>query len=344
MLSSVAATVAPDDWRQAGVTAWLTKPVRQAHLLSVLVKVLAGKDASQTGSTHELPALRLDCAVAGGKVLLVEDNAVNQEVARGMATSLGATVVSAWTGQAGFDALKAQRFDVVLMDCHMPELDGYEATRRIREWEARHQCARTPILALTANALQGDAQKCLAAGMDAYLSKPFTLDELQAALNALLSGAVATVEGSTRVPSPAAAQLAFSPAVASRVQPTAASTDAGPLDPRALDTIRGMQRAGAPNLLHRVITVYLDSSRQLVAALNSALSTGDAKAVKEAAHSLKSSSANVGAMGLSHVCRALEAAGSSGNLVDAAALWQALVHEHEQATQALVAERERTAA
>jgi two-component system, sensor histidine kinase and response regulator len=115
-------------------------------------------------------------------VLLVEDNPVNQEVASGMLENLGCQVTIAGDGLEAIQAIVSREFDVVLMDCQMPRLDGYSATQQLRDWERSQQRARTPIIALTANALSGDAEKCLAAGMDAYLSKPFTLQKLQAAL------------------------------------------------------------------------------------------------------------------------------------------------------------------
>ena len=344
ILSSVADTVDKSDWHEAGVAAWLTKPVRRAQLQSSLVRVLTGKRSRETGLNPALPEMRRDCAVTGRTVLLVEDNPVNQEVARDMLAGLGAKVVSAWNGQAGLEAMQAQSFDAVLMDCHMPELDGYEATRRFRDWEARQQRARTAILALTANALQGDEQKCLAAGMDAYLSKPFSIDQLRNALDALLPAA----DGSAPVAAPAAARATTRSAAsahdATRAPVPAGTEDTGPINPKALDTIRRLQQPGAPNLLQKIITIYLDSSRQLVATLRSALAAGDANAISQAAHALKSSSANVGAMALAEVCRALEAAGRSGNLSEAAGHGQALFQEFERATAALCAVQEKSAA
>ncbi len=115
----------------------------------------------------------------GLKVLLVEDNAVNLAVARAMLTKLGCSVKTASNGRQGVDAFCAEPFDVVLMDCHMPEMDGYEATGALRKIEESAGARRTPVFALTANALEKDRETCLAAGMDDYLSKPFTQDQLR---------------------------------------------------------------------------------------------------------------------------------------------------------------------
>jgi CheY-like chemotaxis protein len=306
----------------------------------VLIKVLAGKRSGQTGILKALLPMDQACRVAGRSVLLVEDNPVNQEVANAMLARLGAIVVNAWNGQVALEELQKQPFDIVLMDCHMPELDGYEATRRFREWESREQRRRTPILALTANAMQGDKQKCLAAGMDAYLSKPFTVDHLRTALDALLP----PFEAATDVPSAAAVNPVHSPAGAPQAPSTAASASAGPLDARALETIRQMQQPGAPDLLEKIITLYLESSPQLMSALNGAIAANDAAAISRAAHALRSGSANVGAMALAEVCRALEAAGRSGDLTATADLGQQLAHEYARATAALADERQRSAA
>jgi signal transduction histidine kinase/CheY-like chemotaxis protein/HPt (histidine-containing phosphotransfer) domain-containing protein len=345
MLSSIAATVARSEWREAGISAWLTKPVRQRQLQGSLVTVLTGRRAGQTGSTQSVCTVPSASRVSGRRVLLVEDNPVNQEVARGMLATLGANVISAWHGRAGLEALRRDRFDVVLMDCHMPELDGYQTTRSFREWEARHQRPRTPVIALTANAMRGDEQKCLASGMDAYLAKPFTLAQLAAALDALLPAAPVPVETPVAAPAVAVSQTAPTrPATPAPASSQAAPPRKGPLDRKALDTIRQLQQPGAPDLLHKIIAIYLDSSRKLMDELCDALARDDAQAISQTAHALKSSSANVGATSLAEVCRALEAAGHSGNLADTGGLRTALLTEYERAILALQAEQASNAA
>jgi len=163
--------------------------------------------------------------------------------------------------------------------------------------------------------------------MDAYLSKPFTIDHLRAALDALLPPA----EAAPAVAAAPAAKPAHSPAGA-------------PLDARALETIRRMQQPGTPDLLQKVITLYLDSSAQLVVTLTSAIAAADAAAICRTAHALRSGSANVGAVALAQVCRELEAAGRSGDLAPTADLGHQLVHEYARATAALADERQRSAA
>ena len=123
-----------------------------------------------------------------GKVLLAEDNPVNQTVAVAMLKHLGLDVDVAANGVEAVERIGAEDYGVVLMDCQMPELDGFDATRRIREWELEALKRPTPIVALTANALSGDREACLAAGMDDYISKPFTAEELYSVLSLWLTG------------------------------------------------------------------------------------------------------------------------------------------------------------
>lgn len=136
----------------------------------------------------EAPAAAAPPTPLAGKVLLVEDNLVNRMLAAAMLDSLGIKVTEADNGLDALQQMEASRFDLVLMDCQMPLMDGFEATREIRAREQRASAPRTPIIAVTANALSGDSERCLLAGMDAYLAKPFTLDSLREALTPWLGG------------------------------------------------------------------------------------------------------------------------------------------------------------
>jgi signal transduction histidine kinase/DNA-binding response OmpR family regulator len=163
-----------------GVAAWLGKPVRQSALLRVLGSV-AGRAADRDSSAAvarvpaPTPARR---EFRDARVLLAEDNEVNQQVARRVLASFGITTRIAVNGEDAVEQVRSGHFDLVLMDCQMPVMDGYAATEAIREWEQVEGRARTPIIAVTANAMSGDREKCLAAGMDDYLSKPFKRDAL----------------------------------------------------------------------------------------------------------------------------------------------------------------------
>jgi CheY-like chemotaxis protein len=161
--------------RVVGFSACLSKPLRRAELLK-LVGTMAG------GTAHAIPsasdAQDAPLPVFDARVLVVEDEAVNSMMAVAMLEAFGCLADVASNGRAGVEAVLAGRYDLVLMDCHMPEMDGFEATQAIRSHEAASQTRRVPIAALTANAVAGDDKRCLAVGMDDYLSKPFTRAQL----------------------------------------------------------------------------------------------------------------------------------------------------------------------
>jgi CheY-like chemotaxis protein len=163
----------------------LAKPARRQYLFESLQFVLSSASSNQRGpGTDAGPEEPL-----GLSVLLAEDNPVNQEVARLMLEAIGCTARIAWNGAEAVNAVRTNRYDVVLMDCQMPDVDGFTATRLIREWEAESHRPPLPIVALTANALAGDRERCLAAGMTAYLTKPFSIAQLREILLGLPSAA-----------------------------------------------------------------------------------------------------------------------------------------------------------
>jgi two-component system sensor histidine kinase/response regulator len=196
------------------------------------------------------------------------------------------------------------------MDCQMPEVDGYAATRAIREAEARQNSPgqtgkrtrldrtqrplHTPIIALTAHAMQADRERCLAAGMDDYLSKPFTQEELKAMLSRWLPGD--PCQGKAPEKSPAPGKTSPLPAIS--VTPV--------MDLQALENIRALQRQGAPDLLTRVMQAYLSDTPKFLENLQQAINQGDIRAVQRVTHSLKSSSANLGAASVARLVRKLE--------------------------------------
>ncbi|MDH4022840.1 MAG: response regulator, partial [Gammaproteobacteria bacterium] len=324
MLSSVSSSIAADDWQKSGLAAWLSKPVRQAQLHTCLESVMRSGSvalAAELGTVRtDIASLRPDHGdtMAGRRVLLVEDNAVNQEVAVAMLRDFGTEVTRAWNGREALELLAAERFDIVLMDCQMPELDGYGATRSFRDWEQRHERPRTPVIALTANAMEGDEQKCLKAGMDGYLSKPFTMVQLRGALEQWGKGADAAAVRSPD-PSPPA------------------------LDERVLDAIRTLETPGSPGLLDRIIGLYAESSRRLTDDLFQAIANGDFEAAGGSAHALKSSSANVGASALAELCTSLEAAARAGRTDQLQQLAAAIDRAHAQTMAALLERRTKAA-
>ena len=180
MLSSVAVSDTGDRRDDSALDAWLTKPVRQERLCDVLVSHL-GRDKASTNSPTKtrVPAdATNDNEIRSLRILLAEDNEVNKVVATSMLDDLGHQAVVVSNGAEAVKAFENERFDVVIMDCQMPVVDGLEATKSIRRWESKQGREPSPIIALTAKALDGDRDVCLDAGMNDYMSKPFTLEQL----------------------------------------------------------------------------------------------------------------------------------------------------------------------
>jgi CheY-like chemotaxis protein len=177
MLTSEKCNLTPARCRELGIAFHLLKPVGRTELLDAVGQVLKGDTAV---ASRELPAqsiVHLQGGFAGVRVLLVEDNVVNRKVAMAMLQRAGYSVVVAATGKEAVRLAKAERFDLILMDIQMPEMDGLEATQMIRQSESAN-APRVPIIAITAHALKGDSERFLAAGMDGYIAKPFQQEDL----------------------------------------------------------------------------------------------------------------------------------------------------------------------
>jgi signal transduction histidine kinase/CheY-like chemotaxis protein len=252
---------------EAGVGYLLTRPVRQSRLYDCLVSAMRGKVAAAAAPRSPGVLSKLYA-----RILLVEDNPVNQELAQHMLEFLGCRTTVAGDGRLALEAISRDTFDAVLMDCEMPEMDGFEATAALRRREAAGGSARVPIVALTAGAVEGDRDKCLAAGMDDYLPKPFSIEQLEEVLRRWLPQ--------------------------------------GPVeehvDSRFLENLL-IQTGGGPALLKTLIASYLRDAPQRLDAIRQGMAQGDAAVVARAAHAFKSSNANLGAVVLTDLCKRLEA-------------------------------------
>jgi PAS domain S-box-containing protein len=285
--------------RRAGVSAYLSKPIRRIELFRALSEALGeAMPSAPAPAGAPLPRIR-------ARVLLAEDNGVNQVVARNMLKTVGCDYHIVPNGQQAVQAVQAEHFDLVLMDCQMPVMDGYAATGAIRAWEAeRAPGTRLPIVALTANALLGDAEHCLASGMDDHLAKPYTRKQLATMLARWLPDHVqpegkAADEITVRAPAPRAPEEPL-------------------LDAAALDNIRSMDEDGS--VLAEVVQMYRDELPGHRSGLADALRREDAAGLGRIAHALKSASFNVGARGLAERCMKLERLGRSGQIAGAEAL------------------------
>jgi two-component system sensor histidine kinase/response regulator len=318
----------PVQRREAGVAYQLIKPLRAGDLFECLgtrprVPAPAPADAQAApGSPRQASGARQR------KVLLAEDNPVNVEVASAMLASLGLDVQLASNGEEAARAARAGEFDIVLMDCQMPVMDGFAATAEIRRHEHQSGRRRTlPIIAITANALQGDREACLAAGMDDYLSKPFTQQELTAVIGRWIALPVAAaVHHRDEDAAPAVVAKPAKPAA-----PEAVLRDV--INRHALENIRALSKDRGDALVQKVIAAYVDDTPHHLQALRRAIAAVDALNLRKAAHSLKSASANVGAETLAQMCKEMEhlgrtdtTEGASGILTDMEQEFQAVRH------------------
>jgi len=278
---------------ERGLAGVLAKPLRSAVLLRA-VGVAAGRLNAIAEPTiaatlgHARLALPRDEAVAHGSLILVaEDNATNRLVIGKQLDRLGHTYDMVADGEVAWRALQSYEFGLLLTDCFMPVLDGYELTRRIRESEAEGQ--RLPIVALTANALQGDAEKCLRSGMDDYLSKPVAIDKLAAVLEKWLPGGKAVGE----------------PAVAEEAVPGVgpAADLSAPVDLAALAELLGDDDEAT---LFEILSFFVEAYPEVRDRLAEALTARDRPAIRDAAHAAKGAARNACAPALAEVLAEME--------------------------------------
>ena len=270
-----------------------------------------------------------------GHVLLVEDNDVNRQVAQRLLTLSGVSFSIAENGKEAVDALAERSFDAVLMDCQMPIMDGYTATRVQRQRETESGGARVPIIAMTANAMAGDREKCLAAGMDDYLSKPLNRALLEQTLRKWLrAGAPSRPDTTVRAAkvAPPAPPAAAAPVVlaGAPVQPAPAPT-ASALDTGIIGDLVDVMGDEFPDL----VRVYLEDTPKNVALLEQAARQRSMDGIIAPSHSLKSTSANLGALRLSELAKRLEHGARSGELTEPLILVSELKREFQQVAAAL---------
>ncbi|MEM7030847.1 MAG: response regulator, partial [Chloroflexota bacterium] len=295
------------DSQDAKLTASLTKPVKASLLQKTLLTIFgnqaqrdrvsqtASPFANKIGETHPL------------RILLAEDNIVNQKVALGILAKLAYRADVAANGYEVLDALERQPYDVILMDVQMPDMDGVEATRQIRETWPEEKSPR--IVALTANALSGDKDNYLQVGMDDYISKPIDVSELVEAL----------MKCETRIPKQPQTQ---------KTEPE--KVDQNAIDWSVLERFEALMGDDSASLITDIITSFLDDTPKQLEKLNNRLNEGALQNVKAIAHTLKSSSSNVGATRFSSLCKTIEDQAESidPQLLEEKATHMAMEYEH----------------
>ena len=294
LLTSMAGRIENPVLQTAGIDSCLTKPVRQSALFNAMAEALAGTVRTVAAPPEEPREVRVR---EGARVLVAEDNPVNQRVAVRQLQRFGVNAEIARNGAEAVEALSRADYDLVFMDVQMPEMDGFEATQavRMREGTARH----TPIVAMTANALAGDRERCLRAGMDDYLPKPVVEGDLARVLSRWLP-----------------------------------ANDGAVLDAETVAGLRALDD-GTGTFLGEIATLFLSDTPPRLDAIRDAVDAGDARALGNEAHALKSSAANVGATELRDLCEAFERLAASGTVLGAVEILPDLAAAYARAADAM---------
>ena len=282
--------------RALGIAARLTKPVRQSELFDVLVRLLGSEPIREPShASADLGAARPEGHSSRPlKILLAEDHVVNQKVVTSLLKKRGHAVEVVGDGKEALEARARAAFDLILMDVQMPRMDGFEAVAAIRLDEQARGLPRMPIVALTAHAMKGDRERCLAGGYDAYVPKPIRPESLFAAIAEFTPGAA---EPAAHGPPPAI-----------------------PMPREVFDRAAAMDSTGGDEGLFReILGLFLDDCPRLLGELREAIAIDDAPSMGRAAHTLKGTSGHFAANGVTAAALRLEAAGHSGTCVGAAA-------------------------
>uniref|UniRef100_UPI0035635E6D hybrid sensor histidine kinase/response regulator n=1 Tax=Stieleria sp. TaxID=2795976 RepID=UPI0035635E6D len=308
----------------------LMKPVKQSELFDAIVRTL-GVTAPEDTPDYDFSE-PIHESIDHLKVLLTEDNAINQKLAIGVLTRFGHQVTVANNGAEAVEAFQNDQFDVVLMDVQMPVMDGFAATEAIREIESKSG-GHIPIIAMTAHAMKGDREKCLEVGMDEYVAKPIRIGVLKEKLLKVLQVPAAgdvpndDTDGVDSVRDDSVNE-ASADAASSDTQPDAAETEVAQTEPDAdcpadaacgydLEPVRTMV-AGNDELLRELLGMYLDESEMLLSQIESAILAGDGEAVRRAGHTLCGASRSVGAAETSEIAEELRSVQDEGPFDDAA--------------------------
>jgi CheY-like chemotaxis protein len=311
LLTSMGVRTTEPGFEQAGFATCLTKPIKPAQLHEVLVRVVSGARPAKKPAS----AVKLDPKLASRlplRVLLCDDNAVNQKVAVRLLQQMGYKADVAGNGVQALAALDKTIYDLVFMDVMMPEMDGLEATKNIRERQkdrAKHPNYKSPIIivAMTANAMQGDREKCLSAGMDDYLSKPVRLEDIRTIVERWGSSA-----GMSDLAEAQPAQVSSTVAE----MPKSTPTGEPPVDMERLNELTD----GNEENFREIVELYLKQTAGQLEQLEAAVKANDAAAVRRVAHSCAGASSTVGIRKMPPLLRELEHQGEAGKLTNATEL------------------------
>jgi PAS domain S-box-containing protein len=308
MLTSLGKMLSEDQLDSAGIDACLVKPVKLARLYECLTGYSRAPSSSTSALRKKPPVVSTTPSQvrANMRILLAEDNVINQKVAVAMLKKLGYSCEVVCNGHEAVQATQKNHFDVILMDCQMPQMDGYEATQTIRLREKMESAKPVYIIAMTAHAMQGDREKCIEAGMNDYLSKPAKDTELQKALDR-------SVEVRPPAEDAEAPQAAGGPVDPNDIE----------IDENALVDLDRLEAAANedPDMLHELVELYFAQAKDLMNGLRVAIQSGSVKEVDHFAHKLVGASLACGMSGMVLPLRELERQGKEGRLTNAEVLF-----------------------
>ncbi|MEM7030846.1 MAG: response regulator [Chloroflexota bacterium] len=317
----------------ARFSAYVTKPIKSSQLYNILLETLTKNYPEVLNSSPQTKSeAMMEAPVNSLKILLAEDNPINRKVALGILTRLGYQADVAEDGLKVCAALEKRRYDVILMDIQMPELDGVGATKRIRN---NSDLAIQPyIIALTANALQGDRERYLDVGMDDYLSKPVRSAQLASALQ---QAEIRQTEKKKSIQPPPQSSIEVNKYQSQNSHSFIDDADstATAFDPSKLEEFRMLMGPDGDQIVSELIDLFLEDTPTMLEAMVDSIEQSDADQIKHLAHSLKSSSASIGAIHLSNLCEMLEKQAGSGNLSTAQELVSAATIAFKAAKQSL---------
>lgn len=362
LLTSASLPLEATELRELGIYKYVSKPVRQSVLHDSLASLMPNQKAVPSETLINNPKPK------NARVLLVEDNMVNRDVAVEMLEHLGCHVTLAEDGSAAVEMGESEKYDIVLMDCQMPLMDGYEATRLIKTDGSLN--APTPVVALTANATSGDREKCLSAGMDDYVSKPVRTRMLLHMLDKWVAHPINKLDPKVLDQDPPMlfsglrdSDLRYEEGIADGAIPiipeehlqhvsvqseiSAAKGPVGHAKPlqvkdadseppvscinvKSIETIRAMQRPGKDDLLSKVVGVFFSKTPEVIEQMQQAADDGNTEAVFAAAHSLSSSSAYLGAERMSELCHQIQSVAETKGVEDSKELVSSLKDEYNK--------------
>lgn len=278
--------------QRLGIARYLHKPIRQSDLYNVINGILS--TAHEDQAVEPVKSTENEEQKLTGTILLAEDNPVNQQVANAMLKTIGIQMDLATNGEEAYQMIKNNQYDLVFMDCQMPVMDGYVATQLIRQLP-EDKC-NLPIIALTANALSDDRQKCLDVGMNDFLSKPFSLSQLRAMLERWMSTSNTQADQSSR-------KIVEKNKNATHKDQ---AFDHVIINQEKLNELKSLDTDASNAILKNILSIFLSSAPHTISQINQAILTSDIETIQKASHALKSSAANVGAEQLSDLCRQIE--------------------------------------